>query len=414
MDRQIVYPGSIPLDTDILSIQRNTMVALGYLAQAALGTGTVIDGLACQPTAPAGLSLTIGAGSITSLSVVESSPFGSMSADSSNQLVKMGINTTPTSFTLTPPPISGQAINYLVQAAFSEPDATPVVLPYYNAANPAQPFSGPTNNGDPQNTQRLQHVQLQLKPSPPANAGSQVTPPVDLGWVGLYVITVNYGQTQVTSSSIALYPNAPFIAFKLNTLTPGFSRIATYGNSGSFTVPLGSTVLKVRVCGGGGGGGAGAPQLGGGGGGAGGYAEGVVPVQPGQVIPITVGGGGAGAVSGGAFAGGGGTSAFDAIVSATGGLGGATAAAFAFGGGPGTGSGGAINIAGGYGSDGNGGNYVFAGNGGASFFGGGGRAAAAGSSAEQLGTAPGSGGGACYGVAGNGGNGAPGVVIVEF
>ena len=40
MDRILVYPGNIPLDTDILNTNRNSMVALGYLAQAILGTGT--------------------------------------------------------------------------------------------------------------------------------------------------------------------------------------------------------------------------------------------------------------------------------------------------------------------------------------------------------------------------------------
>ncbi len=414
MDRQIVYPGSIPLDTDLLSLQRNAMLAVGYLAQATLGTSTVVDGLACLPTAPASLTVSISAGSISSLNVVDYTSFGSLPADTSDLLVKMGINIAPTTFTLTAPAVSGQSINYLIQATFSETDAGAVVLPYYNAANPAQPFSGSLNNGVPQNTQRLQHVQLQLKPSPPATSGSQVTPPVDNGWVGLYVVTVNFGQTQITTASIAFYPGAPFIAFKLNTLTPGFSRLAAFANSSSFTVPLGSTSVKVRLCGGGGGGGAGAPQLGGGGGGAGGYAEGIVPVQPGQVVAITVGQGGAGAISGGAFAGGGGTSSFGSAVSATGGAGGATAATFAFGGAPGLGAGGAINLTGGYGSDGNAASYVFTGNGGASFFGGGGRASAANGSTQQTGTAPGSGGGACYAVAGNGGNGAPGLVIVEF
>ncbi len=45
MDRNLVYPGAIPLDTDILSLNRNAMVALGFLAQACLGTNTVVDGL---------------------------------------------------------------------------------------------------------------------------------------------------------------------------------------------------------------------------------------------------------------------------------------------------------------------------------------------------------------------------------
>ena len=414
MDRQIVYPGSIPLDTDLLSVQRNAMIAIGYLAQATLGTGTVVDGLPCLPTAPASLTLSVGPGSITSLNVVDSLAFGSLPSDPGDPLVKMGIVTSPTTFTLLAPAISGQSVNYLLQATLAETDARPVVLPYYNAASPAQPFSGPANDGAPQNTQRLQRVQLQLKPSAPANSGSQITPAVDAGWVGLYIITLNYGQTQITPSSITVFPGAPFITFKLNALTPGYSRIATYHQNDSFTVPQGSSFIKVRLCGGGGGGGAGAPQMGGGGGGAGGYCEGIVPVVPGQTFPIFVGQGGAGAVSGGVSAASGETTSFGTNMSATGGAGGANASQFAFGGVPGSGQGATVSLTGGFGSDGNGGTYVFPGNGGASLFGGGGRAAASGGTLEQNGTAPGSGGGGCYGVNGSGGNGAPGIVIVEY
>ncbi len=413
MDRQIVFPGSIPLDTDLLSLQRNVMVAMGYLAQATLGGASLVDGLACTPTVPASLTVTVGPGSITALTTIDSTAFGSLPADSADPLIKMGVNITPTTFTLTAPPTSGQSINYLIQAALLETDASPVVLPYYNAANPAQPYSGPDNTGVAQNTQRLQSVQLQLKPGAPANAGSQMTPTVDSGWVGLYVVTVNYGQTQVTAASIATLPTAPFVQFKLNSLTPGFSRMATWYNSATFTVPGGVYRLKVRLCGGGGGAGAGANGLGGAGGGAGGYAEAILQVTPGTVIPVTVGAGGTGAVSSG-LGGTGSTSSFGTYVSATGGAGGESAQAYAAGGAPGFGAGGAIVMTGGYGSDGNGGTVMFAGNGGASAFGGGGRAAAAGSYAQQNGTAPGSGGGGCYGSPGNGGAGASGIVIVEY
>jgi hypothetical protein len=413
VDRQIVFPGSIPLDTDLLSLQRNVMVAMGYLAQATLGGASLVDGLACTPTVPASLTVTVGPGSITALTTIDSTAFGSLPADSADPLIKMGVNITPTTFTLTAPPTSGQSINYLIQAALLETDASPVVLPYYNAANPAQPYSGPDNTGVAQNTQRLQSVQLQLKPGAPANAGSQMTPTVDSGWVGLYVVTVNYGQTQVTAASIATLPTAPFVQFKLNSLTPGFSRMATWYNSATFTVPGGVYRLKVRLCGGGGGAGAGANGLGGAGGGAGGYAEAILQVTPGTVIPVTVGAGGTGAVSSG-LGGTGSTSSFGTYVSATGGAGGESAQAYAAGGAPGFGAGGAIVMTGGYGSDGNGGTVMFAGNGGASAFGGGGRAAAAGSYAQQNGTAPGSGGGGCYGSPGNGGAGASGIVIVEY
>jgi hypothetical protein len=199
MDRIIVYPGGIPLDTDLLSTNRNAMVALGYLAQATLGSGMVVDGLACTPTVPASLAMNVGPGSISELSVIDALPYGSLAADSSSPLVKLGVNTASTSFTLTAPTTSGQSVNYLVQATLQESDSVPVVLPYYNAADPAQPYSGPGNTGTAQNTERLQRVQLQLKAGAPAAAGSQITPPVDNGWVGLYVITVNYGQTQVTA-----------------------------------------------------------------------------------------------------------------------------------------------------------------------------------------------------------------------
>ncbi len=413
MDRQIVYPGSIPLDTDLLSIQRNTMVALGYLAQATLGSTSVVDGLACVPTAPASLTVSVGPGSITTFGVIDASPFGSLPADNTEPLVKTGINTGAISFTLTAPTTSGQAINYLVQANLGESDSTPVMLPYYNAANPAQPFSGAANNGTAQNTQRLQRVQLQLKPSPPANAGAQVTPAIDSGWAGLYVITVNYGQTQVTTADIAILPAAPFIGYKLNTLTPGFSRMASFIASGMFVVPAGTTLLKARVCGGGGGGGIGSSNMGGGGGGAGGYAEGVISVQPGQAMAVTVGNPGSAGIVNGTFAGAGSPSVFGPLT-ATGGSGGANANSFAPGGAPGYGSGGSFNVFGGYGSDGNGGTVVFPGNGGASFFGGGGRAASAGGAPQQNGQAYGSGAGACYGVSGNGGAGAPGIVVVEY
>ncbi len=112
MDRNLVYPGSIPLDTDLLAINRNAMVGLGFFAQAALGTGVVVDGLACTPTAPASLTVNIGPGSIAQLSVVDASAFGSLAADSSDPLVKMGINLQSTPFTLVAPTVSGQSTNY--------------------------------------------------------------------------------------------------------------------------------------------------------------------------------------------------------------------------------------------------------------------------------------------------------------
>lgn len=328
MDRTLVYPGSIPLDTDLLAINRNTMIGLGFLAQAALGTGTVIDGLGCTPTSPPSLTVTVGPGSVTQLSAIDATAFGSLAADPTDPLVKMGINIAPVSFTLVPPTTSGQSINYLIEAAFLETDASPVVLPYYNAANPAQPFSGPGNAGAPQNTRRVQRAQLQLKPGTPANTNTQTTPPVDSGWVGLYVITVNFGQTAIGSAGIVTYPTAPFLAWKLPTMSPGFGAgTQTYNNPGNngtisnnFTVPANVTRVEVELWGGGSGSFASTSSAASGGGSGGGYArKRITGLVPGQVIAVTVGAGGvAGGISG-PGAGAGGTSSFGAFVSATGG-----------------------------------------------------------------------------------------------
>lgn len=222
MDRIIVYPGSIPQDTDILNTNRNTMIGLGYLAQMLAGTSTLVSGLACEPTSPASLTVTVGDGSILSLETVDNTAYGSLPADS-YPLVKIGINAGAlTSFALTPPSTSGDSINYLIEATFSETDVNPLVLPYYNASNPSQPYSGPNGSGTSQNTLRQQVVELQLKAGVAAPAGTQTTPAVDSGYVGLWVVTVNYGQTAITSADIAEYPGAPFLPYTLPALAGGF------------------------------------------------------------------------------------------------------------------------------------------------------------------------------------------------
>jgi hypothetical protein len=417
MDRNIVYPGSIPLDTDILSLNRNTMVAVAALGAAVLGNNVVADGLACTPSVPASLTVSVAAGSITQLSPLDATAYGSLAADTTDQILKTGINLQPVSFTLSAPTTSGQSVNYLIEATFLETDATPVVLPYVNAANPSQPYSGPGNSGSAQNTQRIERVQLQLKPGVPAAAGTQTTPAVDTGWVGLYVITVNYGQSAITAANIAALPTAPFLSYKLPTLRAGYASLGVFTASGTFTVPNGVTGVRVTVIGGGGAAGYHATMPGAGGGG-GGTAVGVIRgLTPGQTIAVTVGAGGAAPASP-ADGNPGGTSNFGTFLSATGGAGGGggTMVDFAMaGGGGGLGSGGAVNNGGAMGGD----SIVVACRGGD----GGGPGHGRGASGPQNGfSATGYGGGGGGGgtttsgspVGYPGGAGGPGIVIIEY
>ena len=419
MDRNIVYPGSIPLDTDLLATNRHAMVALGGLLRAVLGTSTVVDGLVVAPTTPASLAVTVGAGSVTQLATVDAAAYGSLAADTASALVKMGINLAATTLAVTLPSSSGQSVTHLVEVAFQEADTDPVVLPYYNAANPAMPYLGPGNTGTAQNTRRVQRVQIQIKPGVPAATGTQVAPAVDAGWVGLATVTLAFGQASVIAGNIATLITAPSLSYKLPDLRPGFATMQAFTASGSFVVPPGVTRLRVRAIGGGGGGGGNTTIGGGGGGGGGGYAEGVYAVGPGQVITVTLGAGGAGGVNSSGSAAGnsganGGASSFGAFASAAGGIGGQGSLSGGQGNsGPGgAGSGGAVNMTGSAGNAGhNAGASGFGGHGGAAAAGGGGGGASSG--LPSSGVSPGGGG------AGGGGNfagaaGAVGLVIVEY
>ncbi|MDE2197908.1 MAG: hypothetical protein KGJ41_02710 [Rhodospirillales bacterium] len=417
MDRSIVYPGGIPLDTDLLTTNRNAMVGLGALVAATLGTTSLVDGLAVLPSVPAGLSVVVQPGSITQLSTVDQNAYGSLTADASDPLMKMGVNLAPTSFSLVAPTASGQSVNFLIQASFLEADIDPVVLPYYNAANPTQPFLGPANSAIAQPTRRAQSVQLQLKAGVPGITGSQVTPPVDTGWIGLAAIAVAYGQASVTAANITPIASNATIPFKLPTLRPGFSSIQAFTASANFVVPGGVSQIKVNVIGGGGAGGT-HSTLPGGGGGAGGRAVKVISgLAAGTVIAVTVGMPGLASATP-ANGGAGGTSSFGTYVSATGGSGGigGTVAATNAGGNGGSGVGGDVNLGGAYGTDAIS-SAARGGDGGGPGNGRGTTGQIQGLAANGVGGG-GGGGGASQpggsGVGAAGGNGGAGLVVVEF
>lgn len=413
MNRIIVYPGAIPLDTDLLSTNRDTMVGLGALMQAVLGSSTVVSGLAVSANAPAAMSVVVGPGSITAMATVDATAYGSLAADTSDALVKMGVNLASTTLAIAAPATSGYAQNYLVEAAFLEQDAAPVVLPYYNAANPSAPYLGPGNAGTAQNTLRAQTVQLQAKAGVPAAAGTQATPAVDAGWVPLAVVTVAYGQSAITAANIAVAPGAPTLPYTLPQLAPGFSNQVSFSVSGTWTVPNGVTRCRVRVWGAGGGGGGSNGTQGGGGGGGGGYSESVIAgLVAGSQHAITVGAGGTAGANGGGSGGNGGQSGFGGVVVASGGLGGTGGAGSApyAGGQGGTGSAGTIVMAG---QHGNGGGAPAVPTGGCAANGGGGGGGSAG--LGSAGSFPG-GGGAGYGhiATGAGQAGAGGLVVIEY
>jgi hypothetical protein len=78
MDRQIVYPGAIPLETDLLNTNKFAMIGLAKLASAILGTDTCMQGLSCKPAIMPPMDIVIGEGQIYSLQNADGTPYSSL------------------------------------------------------------------------------------------------------------------------------------------------------------------------------------------------------------------------------------------------------------------------------------------------------------------------------------------------
>src|SRR4051812_28472228 len=123
MDRQIVYPGAIPLETDFLNAQKNDMIGLSKLAAAILGTSTVVNGLGCVPSAPAALTVVVNPGEIYSLANIDGTAYGSLAADTTHSILKQGILLDGVTLNCPAPSTPGQSINYLVEATYQDTDS---------------------------------------------------------------------------------------------------------------------------------------------------------------------------------------------------------------------------------------------------------------------------------------------------
>lgn len=223
MNRLMVYPGAIPLETDLLSTNKNTMIAMAKLAAAMLGTSTQVNGLGCVPTGPASLQVFVNPGEIYQLVNVDGTAYSSLAADTTHQIMKQGILLDQATLSCPAPGTGGFSINYLIEATYSDVDGGSVVLPYYNSSNPAVAYSGPANSGTPNNTIRQGLVTLTAKAGAAATTGTQTTPAADSGYVGLWVVAVANGQTQITAANIVQVVGAPIINTTLLGLAPVFT-----------------------------------------------------------------------------------------------------------------------------------------------------------------------------------------------
>lgn len=212
MDRVITYPGEIPQDSDVLSTAKNGLLALARLAETVLGSGTLLDGLACTPGT--GLTVSVGTGSIYSVGALDATNYGSLGSDATS-ILRQGLAVAPQVLSCPASGISGRSINYLIQFQHQYVDSGAVALPYYNSANPTVAWSGPGGTGTSQPTARLSRCVAAAKAGVSAPTGTQTTPTPDSGWTPGYVVTVTFGNTSIAAGSIAVHSSAPFITERL-------------------------------------------------------------------------------------------------------------------------------------------------------------------------------------------------------
>lgn len=205
MDRAFAYSGAIPLDTDLLSTNKDSYIGLAKLSAAILGlSNTFVNSATCTPSSPASLNVIVSACEIYAVEQIDPNAYGDLGTDTHN-ILKQGVNLNTTTVAITAPGTGGYSQNYLIQFGFNEVDGGSTVLTYYNASNPAAPWSGPNNTGAANNTVRQDQVSIQAKAGIAAPTGTQTTPTPDTGYIGGFVVTVANGQTQITSGNITAY-----------------------------------------------------------------------------------------------------------------------------------------------------------------------------------------------------------------
>jgi hypothetical protein len=239
MKRKIAFSQQIQTVDQELFDQRYDMVALAKLAQAVLGTNTLLSDLPCTATSPASLNVSIGPGQVYRMTATDATDYGTITADST-QVLKQGLLESTVARSCPAPVTIGQSINYLIQFTLAENDVNSYVANYFNPSNPSAPYNGPGNSGASQYKYRECQCIVSVKAGTSATTGTQTTPSPDAGYVGGYVVTVAYGQTTITSGNIALYTNAPFISETLTTklsqasadlLYPNYAKIQNQTNT---------------------------------------------------------------------------------------------------------------------------------------------------------------------------------------
>jgi hypothetical protein len=216
VNRRFVYPGQIPRDKDILTAQTETMRLVGNLLADVLDSeiDTTSDTYVTRlggfvPSYLGTMNMTLGAGRIYEFGALDTTAFGSVTADS-RTLFRVGQTDAQTLSFAAAPATAGWSRIDLVQVKLDYLDTNNTVLLYYNSANPSQPYSGVGNNNVAQSQDRVLNATVAIKAGTAALSPTAPTP--DAGYVALYHMTIAQGQTAVAAGNISLATNCALLA----------------------------------------------------------------------------------------------------------------------------------------------------------------------------------------------------------
>lgn len=208
MDTPILFSLSNIRVFDHLKGYQDIKKGFGYLAKTLFGSAaSVLHGFDATPQEPASLTINLTEGLIYALAPLESTPYGSLPADST-QIFQQGYAPAST-VTLNTAGISpGQSKWALIECRFSQvnevrsDDPTDGVLAFYNSSNPSDPLQGPGGSGQDLPTVRKGAAVVQVSYGSAAASGSAEPPPVSSGFVPMYLVLLTNGQTTITGGQI--------------------------------------------------------------------------------------------------------------------------------------------------------------------------------------------------------------------
>lgn len=208
MDRPKIYSQANIRIFDHAKGWQDQLKGFGGLAEDLFGnTNSIITKFAATQQSPASMIVNLQEGRIYQLSAIDGTAYSSLPANS-EIIFQQGYTPAQTLTFNTTGLSSGQSKYALVVCRFTQPDAirpddpTDGVLGFFNAANPAQPLQGPGNSGAALTTVRKGFAEVSIVYGTAATTGSHTPPPVPSGYVPMYLVSIAFGQTTITSGQI--------------------------------------------------------------------------------------------------------------------------------------------------------------------------------------------------------------------